>query len=720
MRVGTVGAVVGCVLQQTHRVDVLDVVEGVGGKVQELVDGHFADQLIPAGIVEVSALQVVQGQGAGGVAEHDVRGVLIGLDVDEVVGQQGGQTALGLQAGNGGGEGAVPVAAGQISSGAGDEGVDVHGVVAVAHCVGDLHAGLAHREGVGIHSAVPGPLVGLGSIAVGGHAVGSGLALSSQDVVQSIMGVRADGEVVVARVHDEGLGVLAVVAGQQAHVHIHGNGLALAGLQGVGLFVVHQLQGGLFDAVLLVVVGVGCAGVQLHDSLAGHIAGVGGGHGHGSGALVTGDNHAVQGLLKGGVAHAVAEGIDHLVVVAPGAIAGGHGAIGVGVGAGRGIGTAVAQHDVRITGLVVTVAGVDALGLDQVGVDAGALSKVRSVCPGDVAKVLHGGSQCTVLDEGIAQMGRGSHGAVQHVGHAVEAISTGVAHPQDGVNVGVLFQVGDLHGVGCVDQHDDLVEIGLCFLDHGHFFIAQAQDVAVDGVHAVCQAFLAGVVCTGFAADTAHHHDGSVAVLGVLGLKVGVELLELVQGQLVRIIVSGDLGVSRQDAAAELGLGPFLVRKECLVSCQGLRVQLEAALGKGVKDLHGGLAVRHAAAAVAVNRSIAADAQHGDLGILGQRQGTVLVLQQGKGLLRSLDGEVLEALVGFFGRGEFRLVGPGIGFIVRLLCHSLGAAGAQEGIHRGAVELQDVACHHGNGQKQGKHHGQTAPQVFLLQHFVLL
>ena len=88
----------------------------------------------------------------------------------------------------------------------------------------------------------------------------------------------------------------------------------------------------------------------------------------------------------------------------------------------------------------------------------------------------------------------------------------------------------------------------------------------------------------------------------------------------------------------------------------------------------------------------------------------------------NVDGacEVLEALVGFFGRGEFRLVGPGIGFIVRLLGHSLGAAGAQEGIHRGAVELQDVACHHGNGQKQGKHHGQTAPQVFLLQHFVLL
>lgn len=60
VRVGTVGAVVGCVLRQAHRVDVLDVVEGVGGKVQELVDGHFADQLIPTGIVEVSALQVVQ------------------------------------------------------------------------------------------------------------------------------------------------------------------------------------------------------------------------------------------------------------------------------------------------------------------------------------------------------------------------------------------------------------------------------------------------------------------------------------------------------------------------------------------------------------------------------------------------------------------------------------------------------------------------------------
>jgi len=54
-------------------------VEGVGSKVQELVDGHFADQLIPAGIVEVSALQVVQGQGAGGVAKDEIRGIVVGV-----------------------------------------------------------------------------------------------------------------------------------------------------------------------------------------------------------------------------------------------------------------------------------------------------------------------------------------------------------------------------------------------------------------------------------------------------------------------------------------------------------------------------------------------------------------------------------------------------------------------------------------------------------------
>ena len=710
VRVGAVGAVIGGVLHQAHRVNVLDVVEGMGRKVQKFFHGHLVDQLFPAGIVKIRALQVADGQRAGGITEHQVGGIIVGAQLNDVIGQQDGQAALGGQAGDSLGEGAVPVAAAQVGDRTGQESIDIHGIVALAERVGNLHARLAHREGVRVHAAVPGPGVGLGGIAVGGHSIGNGLALRRQDVVQRVVGIIADSKVVIARLHNVGFGVLAVVAGEVRQIHRHGDGLAFAGVQGAGLFVVHQLHSGFFDVVLTVVIGIGGAGIQLHHSLAGHVAGVGGGHGDGGGLFVAGHHHLIQRLFKAGIGQAVAEGVHHFVVVCPYAVRLGHRAVRIRIGARGSVCAAVAQHDISIAGLVIAVAGVDAFALDQVRVHIGALAEVGSVGPGNVAVVLHGGRQRAVFSERVAQMRGGRNRAVQHIGHAVEAIRAGEADPQDGVNLGVVLQVGDLHGIGGVDQHNDLVEIGFGFLDHCHFLVAQAQDVAGHGGNAFGQTRLAGIIAVAaLAADTAHHHDGRVAVLAVCAGEIGVQRGQLVHGQLTGVAVGRDLSVRGQDAAAELGRGPGLIREERLIRGQSLGVQPEAALGECVKDLDGGFAVRHAAAVVAVHGRVAADAQHGDFGIAAQRQGVIVVFQQGKGLLRGADGKIPETLVGLLRGLEFGLIVPGVLFIVRGFRHCDGTARSEKRIHRGAVGFQDAACHHGYGRQQRAYQCKPTP-----------
>lgn len=105
-------------------------------------------------------------------------------------------------------------------------------------------------------------------------------------------------------------------------------------------------------------------------------------------------------MLEGGVAESVAEAVGDLVVVVPGALAGGRARLGGCV--------ALAERGVVVTGLVVLVAGVDALGLDYVlarGVAelAGGAGENVLVGIGEVAHVLRGRRGVLVHGVGVGQ-----------------------------------------------------------------------------------------------------------------------------------------------------------------------------------------------------------------------------------------------------------------------------------------------------------------------------
>ena len=715
--VGAAGAVVRRKLRELNGGDGSDVVEGRLGKGQEFRHGHLVHQLFPAGIVKGRALQVGDGQLGGGVAEDQVGHILAGGQRDEVVLQELGHLCIGGQASVSLGPGAVPVSAGQVGHYTGLEGVVIHGVVALSQLVGDGHAGVSGGEGLVVHIASPGPLVSLGLISVSGHAVSNGLALGSQDVVQRVVSALADGEVVIAGIDDVGLCTKGVVRSQVGQIHVHDDGLLLAGLQGDGLFEVHQLDGGLLHTVLLVILGVGHGSIQLDDGLARHVAGILDGHGDGRGLLVLSDLDAVQGLLEGGVAQAVAEGIHDFISIVPGAVHSGNGAVRIGVGTGRSLVSAIAQHDIGIAGLVVAVALVDAFRLDQVAVDVHLRGEVSSIGPRNVAVVHHGRRKGAVLGHDVAQVSGGGHGAVQHVRHAVEAVSAGEADPHDRVDGGILGQVADFHGAGRVHQHDDLVEVGLRLFDHGHFFLGQGQDVAGDGFHALGQAFLAGVeTIAGLAAGTAHDHDGRIAVLGVILLEIRIERQQLVHGELTGIVEGGDIRILRDDAAAETGLGPFLVGEELLIRRQGAGVELEAALLESVEDLHGRLAIGDGASVGAVHRRVGTHAQHGDLRVLGKGQRAVFILQQRVGLLGLADGEFLQTLVGLLGRLEFRLEVPGVFARLVLSGDDLLAAGTEECVNSRTVRFHDGTGHQAHCQQQREDDRQAPPEIGSLEH----
>lgn len=108
-----------------------------------------------------------------------------------------------------------------------------------------------------------------------------------------------------------------------------------------------------FDVVLLVVVGVGGLCVQLHRSLAVHVAGVAHRDGRRKGVGVAVVVQFVKVVLIARVGQTVAEGEADLLGVVP--------AVGRGLGANRGIGVALTEDGVLVAGLVVAVADVDAL-----------------------------------------------------------------------------------------------------------------------------------------------------------------------------------------------------------------------------------------------------------------------------------------------------------------------------------------------------------------------
>ena len=404
------------------------------------------------------------------------------------------------------GHGARPVGAGQVLDVVAGIGVELV-QVAVIQLVGDGKAGAGGGVGGGV---LLGLLVNHGQVSpsfahnLGGiHSAVQGIVLGGllhEDVVQGFVGAVAGGEVIAALVHDVGFRAVGVIGTHFGlrHGHVGGHGLARGH---VDLGVAHQLHGGLFDAVLLVVSSVGALHVDQHRFPGVPVRGVG--HVHGEVEHVAVLLHVQLAVGKIAVIQAIAEGEGHglgVVVIAY---------------------VLVAQHHVLIAGFVVAVADVDAFLIDHivfvVGLGEGQ-ALFRRVGVGGHIGVLHSGRGGVVVAVGIHQTAGGIDFAAEQIADGADAALAHFAHPQAGVDAKVLAAHSgldhiQLHRVGGVQQQHDLLQ------GTGGFQLSQlAQDVlflGADGEHVAVRVAGAhhGQVLA-FAANTADDHDGGVAVLG--------------------------------------------------------------------------------------------------------------------------------------------------------------------------------------------------------------
>ena len=493
---------------------------GLADQLGHFVELHLIHQVVPGvgltilqgdGAVQRHADEVGQGQFAF-LAQGGHGALLFGID-DGVQGFHqlvvGGHLHGGLVgvAGKiGFGHGARPVGAGQVLDIVAGIGVKLVQVT-VIQLVGDGKAGAGGGVGGGVllgllvnHSQVsPSFAHHLGGV----HSAVQGIALGGllhQDVVQGFVSAVAGGEVIIALVHDIGLGAVGVIGAHFAlgHGHVCGHGLARGH---VDLGVAHQLHGSLFDAVLLVVIGIGALHVDQHRFPGIPVRRVGDIHGEVEGIAVF--LHVQLAVRKIAVIQAIAEGEGHglgIIVIAH---------------------VGIAQHGVFVAGFIVAVADVDAFLIDHIvfviGLGEGQ-ALFRRVGVGGHIGVLHSGRGGVVVAVGVYQTAGGIDLAAEQIADGADAALTHFAHPQAGVDAEVLAAYGgldyvQLHGVGGVQQQHDL------FQGTGGFQLSQlAQDVlflGTDGEHVAARVGRAhhGQVLA-LAAHTADDHDGGVVVLG--------------------------------------------------------------------------------------------------------------------------------------------------------------------------------------------------------------
>ena len=592
-------------------------VERIANEGVHLVEGQVVQQVIPLRVVVVEADHVIQGDAIVLAHGRQVHGLVVGgvvADILQVFLQLLGQGQLdGL-----GGQGTVPVAAAQPGHGVVLAVVQIR--VGAGQLVGDGGAVLTDRVGRGVELILS-PRIGQVGVAVGGHlAVGGShrIALGSQDVVHGLVGVVGGGEIVVAGIQNVGARAVGVIAGDIALVDVHGNDLGGTGGQFARLAEADQGDGGLLDAVLLVVVGVGALHVELHGALARDCAGVRDLDSDGINVqrVVVVDGHIAE--LEIGVAQTIAEGVRHNV------------AVGV-------VARVARAHDViLIARLVVLVAYIDALLVDHVGAALGRHIAALDIAVVDAGgEIPHGGGAVIVIAVGIDQTAGGVDVADQNLGNGVDAGDAHVADPECGIHVVVVvLQEVDLQGVSGVDEDDDALDLA-AFLHGGevfqHRFLVVVQCQVVD---------LAVAQVRTLAADARESDDGCVAVLSDAGLYIiGVD----VPGHFRR-------GGAGGGYRAAIGAGVILA---CAggVEIPQRRVDGDTDLFEGGAQGVGGRGIDIAGAGAAVDEVDAGGGEGADLRVLGQGQRAV-VHQQGRALSLDLLGDGQTVVDHLFRRGK--------------------------------------------------------------------
>ena len=361
-----------------------------------------------------------------------------------------------------------------------------------------LHSGIHIVKAVGCHNLVGGT-AGFAVIHIGADFK----VLGIQDGVR----IRADGKVVSARLQDVaamgGFQAGGIIGGQILQGNRHGNLLGSTGLQHFGLFKVHQIDGGLFNAA----VGIRRREVQLHHILALHIAGVLHGDFHGEGIVIlleVGDF-----LGKAGVAQAVAKGIlDILVII---------------------------NQPLLCGGLIELVAHVDALHIIGEGehaleaqiIPANLFHQVAGfgvdVIAG-VAGMVVGGSLGQILQVGIHGLAGGVDRTIQNLTKGGHTGGAGTGNQQDSADVVIFINPIQLHGIIGIDNYDNIFKMGAnhvnqVFLGAGQLQIVLARLEVV--IVAIVFVGTGGVAVVPF--ELGVHHIGLCHVIGAVddGVHVG-------------------------------------------------------------------------------------------------------------------------------------------------------------------------------------------------------
>ncbi len=512
------------------------------------------------------------------------------------------------------------------------------------------------------------------------------------------MGAVADGKIVVARIQDvsafcavrldDGLVVAGHVPGIEGQLHrLRGAGGQLAGLADGD-----ELHGGFFH----IAGGIRGLEEEFHGVLAGDVTGVGDLDGSMS-LAAHGQVHGQQLLRESGVGEAVAEGIGDFLAVIPGFAVD---------GAFSGLRVALVQERVLIAGLIVLVALVDALGLDQVGiavVEFGDRRVVGRVLRVQVdAEVDHGRRAHAAHGVGVGQLAGGVRLAGENGGRAEEAVVAGIADPDQGVDLGIRAEGLELHGAGGVDQDDDLGAVRLGGRDQVLLILGQGQGL-VDGV-AVQGALHGRIVVRRFGAvsgDQDHRHGvirGGQHVVRIDGER---RLADVVLGEVLPGGREEGLeGVSGNRHAEEAGLHAERIADLGSIQVHELLVDVETGLLHRLHDAVLRLAdlkVGHGGGAhhTAQDGHVGVEAPERDFfaaGVQGQR--FVLILQEHSAFRADLHGQFSLRRLHLLQRPELRNeVVPHAGGFIRGL-HGLVVVGAQHAVDAGRpVVCRDLRCH---------------------------
>ena len=403
-------------------------------------------------------------------------------------------------------------------------------------------------------------------------AVGNSLCYRMDAAVDHLMRVAHQLDGIIARFQHIASRAFAVKGSHILFAEGNGQGFRFARIQQLGFSKARQHYVGFFDTALSVRRGV----IHLGDVLAGYAPGVFHLHLHDN--VPAAVHEAFDGLGERSVAQPIAEGILH--------------------------GPVIINEAVRRGGFIVTVAHINTFRIFHI--------VALQVAIGEAASIVKGRSSGQIISIYIRQAAGRVHNAGQHAAHRIEAHRAGAAHPQAGVHA---FNKSQFHGVGGVDEHDDLF-ILLTFHQVQQSFFVLGQFQIMPSV--VCFAVTCGKHIHGqisaLAANTRQNDDGCIGVF-----PGGFQ-------QAVRVFLRGHLGGGEVGTGIATLLGA--ADTAVFVEIHKLFIHLQTGVGQALHHVHVGGGVAAAASCAAIDGVNGGVSEQVHLCSCGKGQRLVFIAQQ--------------------------------------------------------------------------------------------